>query len=81
MKKVILVVVSICLCLAVFGTAALGETEASEKAGTTEQTTAAEKTAEELFQAGEDAYEANDYAKALEYYEQAAELGSAEAVI
>ncbi len=41
MKKVILVVVSICLCLAVFGTTALGETEASEKAGTTEQTTAA----------------------------------------
>ena len=68
MKKVILVVLSICLCLAVFGTAALGETAA------------AEKTEEELLQAAEDAYKAKDYAKMLEYYEQAAELGSAEAV-
>ena len=80
MKKVILVVLSICLCLAVFGTAALGETEASEKAATTEQTAAAEKAAEELLQAGKDAYKAKDYAKALEYYEQAAEQGSAEAL-
>ena len=43
MKKVLLVVVSICLCLAVFGTAALGGTAA------------AEKTEEELLQAAEDA--------------------------
>ena len=68
MKKVIWVFVSILLCMVVFGTAALGETAA------------AEKTEEELLQAAEDAYKAKDYAKMLEYYEQAAELGSAEAV-
>ena len=68
MKKVLLVVVSICLCLAVFGTAALGGTAA------------AEKTEEELLQAAEDASKAKDYAKMLEYYEQAAEQGSSEAL-
>ena len=57
MKKVLLVVVSICLCLAVFGTAALGGTAA------------AEKTEEELLQAAEDACKAKDYAKIV--WEQA----------
>ena len=31
--------------------------------------------AENLYQAGKDAYEAKDYDKALQYYEQAAEQG------
>jgi outer membrane protein assembly factor BamD (BamD/ComL family) len=34
--------------------------------------------AEDLYQAGKDAYEAKDYDKALQYYEQAADQGNAE---
>ena len=34
--------------------------------------------AEDLYQAGKDAYEAKDYDKALQYYQQAADQGNAE---
>ena len=68
MKKWISIM--LCLCIAAVG-AAFAETAAAEKP-------AAEMTAEELYQAGKDAYGAGDYGKAMEYYQLAADAGNAE---
>ena len=70
MKKIMLFVLAICLCFTAAG-AALAETAVTEKP-------AAEMTAEELYQAGKDAYGAGDYGKAMEYYQLAADAGNAE---
>ena len=69
MKKFILFVLALCLCFPVFGGAASAETAAAEKP-------AAEMTAEELRQAGLDAFNAEDYGKAMEYLQLAADLGN-----
>ena len=63
MKKMMLVALVLCLCFAVFGGSAFAEAAATEKP------------AAELYQAGLDAFNAEDYGKALEYYQQAAEAG------
>ena len=42
------------------------------------ETPAAEMTADELYKAGNDAADAGDYAKAMEYYQQAADAGNPE---
>ena len=65
-----LFILALCLCFTIFG-AALAETAAAEKP-------AAEMTAEELYQAGLDAYSAKDYGKAMEYCQLAADLGNIE---
>ena len=67
MKKIVLFAISLCLCFTAFG-ASFAETAAAEKP-------AAEMTAEELYRAGLDAYDAKDYGKALEYYQLAADQG------
>lgn len=77
MKKTILFVLTLCLCLAVFGGSAFAETAATEAPAA--EAPAAEKTAEELLQAGREAYSAEDYGKALEYFQLAADGGHAEA--
>ena len=64
-----LFVLALCLCFTAVG-AAFAETAAADKP-------AAEMTAEELYQAGRDAYTAEDYEKALEYFQLAADLGNA----
>ena len=56
----------------VLGTEAPG----TEAPGT--EAPAAEMTPEELYQAGKAAYDAGDYAKAMEYYRRAADAGSAD---
>lgn len=66
MKKAILFVWILCLCFAVSGAACA-------------ETPAAEMTAEELYQAGLEAFDAEDYGKALELLQQAADAGHAEA--
>jgi len=71
MKKALLLVITVCLCLAVFGGAAFAETVAAE-------TPAAGMTGEELYQAASDALAAKDYGKALEYFRLAADAGNAE---
>ena len=63
MKKMMLVALVLCLCFAVFGGSAFAEAAATEKP------------AAELYQAGLEALDAEDYGKALEYYQQAAEAG------
>ena len=65
MRKIILFVLALCLCFNATG-AAIAETPA------------AEMTAEELYQAGLDAHDAGDYAKAMEYYQLAADAGNPE---
>jgi TPR repeat protein len=72
MKRVFLFAMIACLCLAAWGGAALGEAAATEEA--------ASVSAEELLQAGKDAYEAKDYGKALECWQQAADQGDAKAL-
>ena len=71
MKKIMLFVLALCLCFTTFG-AAFAETAAAEEAPK------AEMTAEELRQAGLDAYNVKDYGKAMEYYQLAADLGNIE---
>ena len=63
MKKMMLVALVLCLCFTVFGGSAFAETVTTEKP------------VAELYQAGLDAFNAEDYGKALEYYQQAAEAG------
>ena len=81
MKKIILFVLVLCLCFTVFGGTAFAETAAAE-AKETETSAAeapkAEMTAEELYQAAGQAYDAEDYGKAMEYFQLAADLGNAE---
>ena len=77
MKKIMLFVLSLCLCFTAFG-AAFAETAQAEAPAA--EKPAAEMTAEELYQAGEDAKDAEDYAKALEYYSMAAEQGEPNAI-
>ena len=77
MKKTVLFVLVLCLCFAVFG-ASFAEPAATEAAGA--EATETEMTAEELCQAGKDAKNAGDYAKALDCYQRAAELGDSEAI-
>ena len=76
MKKIMLFVLVLCLCFTAVG-AAFAETAATEAPAADKP--AAEMTAEELYQAGQDAKDAGDYAKAMEYYQMAADLGNAEA--
>ena len=72
MKKIMLFVLALCLlCFTAFG-AAFAETAAAEEAPK------AEMTAEELRQAGLDAYNVKDYSKAMEYFQLAADLGNVE---
>ena len=71
MKKMMLFILALCLGFAVIGGSAFAETAQAEAQ-------AAEMTAEELLQAGQDAVKAEDYGKALEYYQLAADLGNAE---
>ena len=70
MKKIMLFVLALCLCFTAFG-AAYAETAAAEKP-------AAEMTAEELYQAAREAVGMEDYGKAMEYFQLAADLGNAE---
>ena len=77
MKKIILFAITLCLCFGVFG-AAFAETEATKAPG--DETSAAELTAEGLYRAGKEARDAEDYGKALEYYQAAADLGYSEAI-
>ena len=64
MKKIVLFILALCLCFTSFG-AAFAETAAAE--ARTAEKPAAEMTAEELYQAGRDAINAEDYGKAMEY--------------
>ena len=68
MKKAILVVLIACLCLAVWGGAALGEADET-----------ARMSAEALWDAAKEAEDAGDQQKAVEYLELAAEQGHVEA--
>ncbi|MBQ3269241.1 MAG: hypothetical protein IJH09_04880 [Clostridia bacterium] len=68
MKKAILVVLIACLCLAVWGGAALGEADET-----------ARMSAEALWDAAKEAEDAGEQQKAVEYYRQAVELGDVEA--
>ena len=70
MKRVLLFGLIVCLCLAVWSGAALGETAKDT----------ASMTAEESFQAAKDAFTANDYEKAVEYYQLAADQGYVDAM-
>ena len=72
MKKIIVFVLSLCLCFTVFGGFAFAESAVAD-------VPAAEMTAEELYQTGLDALDAEDYGKAMEYYQLAADLGVAAA--
>lgn len=63
MKRIILFVLIVCLCLTACGGAVFGEVDQS---------------AEELWKAGEDAWKAKDYDRAMEYYQMAADQGNAE---
>ena len=67
MKK--LIALFLCLCLTASIVSVVAETAA--------EAPKTEMTAEELYQAGEDAFLAEDYGKAMEYYLQAAEAGNA----
>ena len=70
MKK--LIALFLCLCLTASIVSVVSETAA--------EAPKAEMTAEELYQAGEDAFLAEDYGKAMEYYLQAAEKDVPEAL-
>ena len=74
MKKIMLFVLALCLSFAVFGGTVFAETAESE--ATSAEKPAAEMTAEELYKAGEVAFLAEDYGKAMEYYLQAADAGT-----
>ena len=76
MKKIMLFVLALCLCFTVFGGSAFAETAQVEVLAAVKP--AAEMTAEELCQAGLDAEDAEDYGKAMEYFQLAADLGNAE---
>jgi len=76
MKKMMLFVLALCLSFTAVGTA-FAETAVTE--ATSAEKPAAEMTAEEIYQAGLEAFGAADYGKALEYYQQAAEAGHKEA--
>ena len=65
MKKAVLFAIAFCLCFAVFG-ASFAETAAEEMSP------------EELYQAGRAAVEAEDYGKAMEYFQLAADAGNVE---
>ena len=71
MKKIILFVLALRLCFAVFSG---GFAESAM------ESTVAEMTAEELYQTGKEAFDAEDYGKAMEYYQPAADLGAPEAM-
>ena len=75
MKKTLLFILALCLCFTAFG-AAFAETAAAE--ARTAEKPAAEMTAEELYQAGRDSISAEDYGKAMEYFQLAADAGNAE---
>ena len=75
MKKTLLFILALCLCFTAFG-AAFAETAAAE--ARTAEKPAAEMTAEELYQAGRDAINAEDYGRAMEYFQLAADAGNAE---
>ena len=77
MKRTILFVLTLCLCLAVFGTA-FAETAATEAPKA--ETPATETSAEELYKTGLEAFSAEDYGKAMEYLAKAAELGNSDAL-
>ena len=76
MKKIMLFVLALCLSFAVFGGTVFAETAESE--ATSAEKPSAEMTAEELRQAGLDAYNVKDYSKAMEYFQLAADLGNIE---
>ena len=73
MKKIMLFVLALCLCLTAVG-AAFAETAVTEAPAADKP--AAEMTVEELYQAGKDAYDAGDYGKTVEYFQLAADAGS-----
>ena len=75
MEKTVLFALILCLCFPVFG-AVFAETAATEALAT--EKPAAEMTAEELCEAGWDAYDAGDYGKAMEFFQLAADAGNAE---
>ena len=75
MKKTLLFILALCLCFTAFG-AAFAETAAAESR--TAEKPAAEMTAEELYQAGREAVNAEDYGRAMEYFQFAADAGNAE---
>ena len=68
MKRALILLLIVSLSIIAFGTAAFGEADL------------ASMSAEALLQAGKDAEAAEDYGKAMEYYQQAADQGDAEAV-
>ena len=79
MKKIIVFVLVLCLCFAVFSGSAFAETattEASAAEAPAIEVLKAEVIAEELFKAGEDAYNAEDYGKAMECFSLAGDLGN-----
>ncbi len=86
MKKIMLFVLALCLCFTTFG-AAFAETSQTETTGTEASATeapatekpAVKMTAEELFQAGLDALNAQDYGKMAEILQMAADAGYTEA--
>ena len=71
MRKLIATCLCLCLCLAAFGGAAFAENASAE-------TPAAQMTAEELYQAGKAAVDAEDYGKAMDYFQLAADAGNVE---
>jgi len=75
MKKTILLTFILCLCFAAFGTS-FADTAATEAPGT--EAPAAEMTPEELYQTGNAAFDEEDYEKAMEYFQLAADAGNAE---
>jgi len=76
MKKIVLFVLVLCLCFTAFGGTAFAETAATEPPA--EEVPKAEMTAEELCEAGWDAFDAEDYGKAMEFFQLAADAGNAE---
>lgn len=67
-KRALILLLIVSLSIIAFGTAAFGEADL------------ASMSAEALLQAGKDAEAAEDYGKAMEYYQLAADQGDAEAV-
>ena len=76
MKKIMLFALALCLCFTVFGGAAFAENAAAEVPAA--EKPASEMTPEELYQAGNTAYDAADYEKAIEYWQLAADAGHPE---
>ena len=75
MKKLIAACFCLCLCFTAFG-ASFMDIAAAETTGT--EVSAAEMTPEELYQTGRAAFDAEDYGKAMEYFQLAADAGNAE---